>query len=175
MNRIATRQRATTLIEVILYMFLLASIIITVGGFIREIFSARNKQTAIMEVENDARYVLDMIETDLKSATSVSLPASGGVAGSTLTMAFTNNGTVTARSYTLNGTSITQSTNGGAANGITSNRVQYTNFSITHISTVAAYHVITVSFTSNFVNASGTGDKLYIKTFRSSVTLRPNP
>jgi hypothetical protein len=176
LNNMEHKQRinATTLIEVILYMFLLGAMIMTVGGFIREILSAKNKQAAVMEVENDARHVLNTLEIDLKAASTVTAPASGGTAGTTLTMTFTNNGSITSRTYTFSGTTVMQSTNGAAAVAISSNRVQYTNFAVTHVSTAAPYHVVTVYFRANFINASGVGDKTYQKAFHTSVMLRPN-
>lgn len=165
--------RATSLIEVILYMLLLSSMLLGVSGILKEIFVAKDKQEVSLSVEEDAIRVLQLIEYDLKMASSVSAPASGGTAGSTLTMTI-NPGTSFTRTYTQSGTTITRATNGGAAAVITSGRVLYSNFSVSHISTNASYHVITVSFTATALNTVNRRDMYYQKNYRTSVVLRPN-
>lgn len=172
-NRIKVKRVwATTLLEVVLYLALLSAMIIGVGGFVREILTARNKQQAVIEVENEAAVILGTLERDLKLASTVTSPSSGG-SGNTLTLTVPGTPGFT-RSYSLSSGSIQQITTPGATAILTSNRVTFSNVIFRHISTNPSYHVLTVSFTASYVNPGGRNDLSYQKTYHTSVTLRPN-
>jgi hypothetical protein len=166
------RITAMSIVEVLLYMGLLTAIIISIGGFVKQIFSVRNKQQAVIEVENESMMVMSLLERDLKEASSITTPAAGTTAA-TLTYVKTSLPAYS-RTYSLTSGALVQTTTPGAAVTLTSNRVVFSALSFNHINTVANSHVVTISFIASYSNPGGTNQFSYQKAYRNSIVLRPN-
>lgn len=170
-NKIAKKISASSLIEVLLYMALLSGMILAIGGVVREMFTARNKQQSVIEVENEAMMTLQLLKRDLKDAQSITTPAVGATAN---TLSYTRTGTPSyTRSYTLNSGSIRQTTTPGATTILTSNRVVFSNLSFRRISVSTSISIVNISFTASYSNPSGRNDLSYQRNFSTSIVLRP--
>lgn len=166
------RLQAFTLVEAILYTVLLSAIILIVGSFVNETIKSRNKQQAVITVEQEANYLLERIEADLKNAVAVSVPTAGAT-GSILTMTV-NPGVSETHTFTQSGNNLTYAVNAAPAINLNSNRAQVVTFTVKHISPSAQYHTINIDLTVKYINPGNRGDLQYQKSFRKTVNLRPN-
>lgn len=170
-NKPILKLNASSLVEVLLYMALLSGMIFAIGGVVREMFTARNKQQSVIEVENEAMMVMQLLKRDLKDAQSISVPAAGAT-GNTLT--FTRTGTPAySRSYTLSGGVLQQTTTPGSAALLTSNRVVLSNLSFRRIAVSTTLSIVNISFTASYSNPGGRNDLSYQRNYATSIVIRP--
>lgn len=168
-----SRLKATNLVEVILYVSLLSVLILSLGSFFSSIITTRNKQRAITEVETEVKYISEIIEYDVKRATSVSVPATG-TTGSTITLSINESGTPETRIYSVSGGRIMQQINASPAVALTSNKVTISSLSFVHTYTAPSFHIISISFNAAFAKSSGTADSTYSTSYRTSIEQRIN-
>lgn len=170
-NRPIFKLKASSLVEVLLYMALLSGMIFAIGGVVREMFTARNKQQSVIEVENEAMMVMQLLKRDLKDAQSITSPAVGAT-GSSLSYARTGAPAYN-RTYSLNGGVLQQLTTPGSTVLLTSNRVVFSNLSFRRVSVSASQDIINISFTASYSNPGGRNDLSYQRNFATSIVIRP--
>ncbi len=170
-NKPILKLKASSLVEVLLYMALLSGMIFAIGGVVREMFTARNKQQSVIEVENEAMMVMQLLKRDLKDAQSISAPAPGAT-GNTLTYARTGTPAYN-RSYSLNGGVLQQTTTPGSTTLLTSNRVVLSNLSFRRVAVSTTLSVVNVSFTASYSNPGGRNDLSYQRNYATSIVIRP--
>lgn len=110
-------QHGFSLLELLIYMAILAGFLMVVVNLFFMISSSSGREEARAEVQQNLRFALQQITSDIRSATAVSVPASGGEGN---TLSITVGGVVA--SYTVSG-GILQRTRGASTENITTDRV----------------------------------------------------
>lgn len=108
-NFVVSDRKAFSLLELLIYMALLAIVMVVIVGIFLSVNSGRGQNEAQAEVNSNLRFAVDKIESDLRAATSVTTPASAGASSSTLVV--NASGTVT---YCVVSSTLRRQTGGGA-------------------------------------------------------------
>lgn len=119
------RRRATSLIETIIYVAVLAGIVGVLMNFMVDFMRRQTKITAITDTEQGARFAMDKITSVIRSAKTATAPAVGA-SGSTLSV----NATDIANSpivFALSGGVITMKVGTGTATAITGTDIRVTS------------------------------------------------
>ncbi|MBI5147852.1 MAG: four helix bundle protein [Parcubacteria group bacterium] len=98
---ILNSSRGFSLLELLIYVAVLAIVTVIVSGFFLAINKGRGQVDARTEVNQNIRFALSAIERDLSAASSVTVPATTGATSSVLTLISGGN-TVTYATTTLN-------------------------------------------------------------------------
>ncbi len=80
------RKSGFSLLELIIYMGVLAAVVVVVVGISAQLGTGIGKAQAQAEVNSNLRFAIDKIESDLRSATQIVVPAASGTTTSTLTL-----------------------------------------------------------------------------------------
>ena len=130
-----------TLIEIILYMSLLAVFLITLTDIFVSILDVSTQSEATSSVEQDSRSMLSRFNLDIANADSIATPASLGTTSNNLEMI--TNGTT--YNYSLWGERLIVD-NGSETHAINSTETQITSISFQRIGNVGGKETIRIQF-----------------------------
>ena len=160
-----------TLLELILYISLLAAMLMVFSIFLGVLFRGRIKNQTITEVHQQAMQVMQLMTQTIRNAEGINFPPLGTEAQS-----LSLNVLDAAKDPTIFDVSgdIIHVTEGvGSAIPLTSSRVIASDFSFKNLSRNDISGIIQIQFTLTHVNPGGRNEYDYTKVFYGSESLRP--
>ncbi len=168
----ARAKKAFTLVETLLYIALTSIVLTTMLGFISLIFTAREREQTVVELDAEGESIMQEIVQTARNSQAINAPAIGVTAG-TLNLD-TISGTIDPTIYALTGTNITASQGGGAAVSLNSGRVVASGLSFRNVSAAGTKGSVKIQFTLTYYNPDNVPNYNYNRTFYGSATLRSN-
>ena len=160
-------RKGFTLIEMLLYLAILAVVVLALSSFIFLTYSSSIKASTISEVEQQGSQTMSIITQNIRNAASMTSPATGGLPASS----FVGTSYTGALLFAQSGNKL-QITDGAVTTDITSNRVVVSGLSFQNLSRPSTPGVVRISFTLTHINPSNRGEYIYSKTFTSTASLR---
>ena len=171
MMTVKTRQqRGFTLIEMLLYIAILAIVAVTISSFIFMVYTSRIKTSTISEVEQQGEQTMSLITQNIRNSSSITSPVAG-VSASSLTLV-EYNGTLSPTVLNQSGNVIQIKEGAGAVVALCSNRVVVSGLSFQNISNSGSHGMVRIQFTLTHINSSNRNEYTYSKTFTSTASLR---
>ncbi len=125
-------RRASSIIETMLYVALLAIIMGILMTFLVNILRREAKVATIMEVNQNARFALEKMDATIRNSKDATSPTDGGGTGSTLSLTMANPA-ISPTVFELTGGVLTMKQGADAAVPITSASVKVTNLTFTNL------------------------------------------
>lgn len=164
-------QGGFTLLELMLYITLVAGILITATSFAWTIINSRTKAFAVQEVEQNARLILETITQSAHAAQDITQPAAGA-AGATLALTM-RDPLSSPTTFTPAGTALTVSAGAGPAVALHSANVQVTSLQFSNLSDAAGTSKnVTVRVTLSHRNPDNRAEWHYERTYTTTIELR---
>ena len=170
MNTNATKNRGYTLIELLLYVVILGMLLGSVVSFFGMVTEARVKNQTVAEVDEQGTMVMDYMTQTIRNASSISAPAAGGVAASSLTLVVPT-AVLSPTIFSLSGTTLQIKEGTAAAVPLTNGKVQISGLSFKNLTRSGTSGIVQVSFTISRVNPNNRNEFSYQKTFTGSAEL----
>lgn len=159
-----------TLIELMLYVGIVATLLLGVTFFSLLLLSARVKNQTVAEVEQQGAQVMRTITQLVRNAASITTPAVGA-SGATLSLAtYDTAKNPTVLSVQSGRVRITEA--GAVAVPLTNGRVSVSGFTVQNVSRSGSPGNVRIQFTVTAVNPSGRQEYTFQKTFVGSASLR---
>lgn len=162
-----TQQHGYTLIELLLYVVIIGMLLTSVVSFMGTVTEARVKNQTIAEVNDQGAMVMSYITQTIRNASSISAPAAGGVAATSLTLVVPT-ASLSPTIFSLNGTTFQVKEGAAAAIALTSGDVEVSSLSFKNLTRSGTSGIVQVSFTLSRVNPANQNAFNYQKTFTSS-------
>jgi Tfp pilus assembly protein PilW len=164
------QNRAFTLIETVVYMAIAAVIFAMVTSLYYALESARLKETAIAEVEEQGDQALALITQDVRDAQAITAPATSTSATFLTILAYA----ATTSPTVFDAASSTLRIKEGAASpvALTNTQVIVSNLSFQNLSLSGTSGSVKIQFTISAASTTKQFDTTYSKTFYGSATLR---
>ncbi|KKU56969.1 hypothetical protein A3C34_00095 [Candidatus Amesbacteria bacterium RIFCSPHIGHO2_02_FULL_48_21] len=158
--------RAFTLIEMLIYMGLLAVFLLVLGQVFFAMLDAQLKSQTVSSVVQDGSFILNRLGYDIHRAVSVVAPATDGESSSALTLSFPDG------NYTYSAaTSVLQLTAPEGTAGLTGWDTLISAFSVTRLGNVGGKPSLRISFTLTS-RSSSLSQKPEIRNFQTTYALR---
>lgn len=166
-QKLKKSQRGFTLVELMIYMALLAILLTVLTDTFVSIVDLQLESQSTTSVERDGRFLLAKLASDVTSASAITTPASLGGSGSTMTLVI--NGV--SYTYSLSQGNLQLSNSLGTAN-LNSNETTISNLSFQRLGNSGGKHSIRITFTvtSNIVRRGEATPQT--KTFVTAAGLR---
>lgn len=164
------QQSGFTLIELLLYVVIVGTLLGGVVSFFGTVTEARVKSQTVSEVDQQGTAAIDYISQTIRNASSISAPATGGVAAASLTLVVPT-AALSPTIFSLSGTTLQVKEGAAAAIALTNSRVQVSNLSFKNLTRSGTSGIIQVSFTLSHVNPNNQNTFDYQKTFTTSAEL----
>jgi type II secretory pathway pseudopilin PulG len=158
-----------TLVETLVYLFLIGLTISSFINFNLAISAARNKNTAISEVQSNALTALNFISAKLRSAKAITLPLAGE-SGST-TVFRVSDSVVDLRLNTEDGV-LYYSEGAGNNEAITSSKVKITNLTFDNLTYGNEPGNIRIVLGLEYNNPSNSMEFTYSQDYQTDINLR---
>ena len=158
-----------TLIEILLYIAICSTLLVSVSLFVGVATSARVKTNTITEVDQQGSIVLDKIAGAIRDAAAITAP-SAGTDGDTLTLMPTGSSDQT--TFGVNNGMLQIARGAESPGALTNNRVTVDSFNVTNLSQSSENTIIQISITLSHKNTSGRNEFAYSKTFTTSAEVR---
>lgn len=157
-----TKQSGFTLVEMLIYMGLMASFLLVLTDVLVAILDVKAESTATSAVETDGRFINSRLAFDIAQATSISQPATLGASGGTLTMVVGGN----TYTYSMSGTNL-QLVNNLGTNNLNSSESQVSGLTFQRLGSVGGKDTIRVIYTLNSATTrvSGPENRTFTTTF----------
>ncbi|MFH1207739.1 MAG: hypothetical protein V1668_04000 [Patescibacteria group bacterium] len=171
MNKgITKNQVGMTLIELSIYITLVAAILVMATSFAWNIINSRTKAYAVQEVEQNGRYIIEKFSQAVRQANDITAPVIS-TSGATLTLVM-KSAPVSPTVLSLSGTQLTFKEGAGASVALNSAAVKVTNVNFSNISSTnnKSKHV-RLQFTLQTVNPGGRNEHEFKNDFDTSVEL----
>lgn len=169
MNKENQKLKGFSLIELVLYVGLLAFLLTSLGVLANTSFKTRSRQQVVIEVEQQGMAITQIISQTIRNSSSITLPAAGSSATSvTLTVP---DAAKTPTVFSLSGTTF-QMIENSTATLLTNTQVQVSDLSFKNLSAVATPGTVKFQFTLSYANSGGTPQFNYSKVFYGSASLR---
>lgn len=152
-----------TLIELIIYMGVLAILIAMLGSAFAQIVEVQTDTKATSAVDQDSRYIIAKLNYDMQASSSISAPAVGSQSA-TLQMVVNS----VQQTYTLDGGGNFQLTAGSQSANLNSVNTGISNVSFKRLGTGTATDTIQVKFTLTS-KVARSGNKTEVKTFQTTI------
>lgn len=136
------RAQGFTLIELIIYMGLLAVFMVIMTDLLSSILDVRTQSTAQSFVTSDGDYLRHRLEYDVRRATAITTPATNGTTSTTLGL--TIGGSTT--TFSVSGTDFLR-TVGGVSDILTTSDVKISSFSATRVGNGTGRDTVKVLYT----------------------------
>lgn len=159
-----------TLIELLLYVAITGILLAGLTAFFTLSLTAKIKNDSILEVDRQGTFMMDTIVKTLRTADSITAPATGAT-GSALTLVMTP-ASVNPTAFTISGTTLRIAEGAGAPIALHNSRVAVSGFTIRNLSRASTPGTVQVSFTLSTVNTTGRNEYDYQKSFVSTGSLR---
>lgn len=167
MKRHSKQASGYTLIELLLYVVIIGSLLGAVVSFFGTVTEARVKNQTVAEVNDQGTAAMDYITQTIRGATSISAPATGGVAATSLTLVVPT-GALSPTVFSLSGTTLQVKEGVDPAVALTSGDMQISNLSFKNLTRPGTSGVVQVSFTIARTNPNNRNEFDYQKTFTGS-------
>jgi type II secretory pathway pseudopilin PulG len=164
------RQSGYTLIELLLYITIVGTILLSVTGFFGVVMEARIKNKTINEVNQQGIAAMDAMTQTIRTATSITTPAAAG-SGASLTLVVPT-ASLSPTIINLSGTVLQIKEGAGAAISLTSSDVQITSITFKNLTRSGTNGIVQISFTMSYNNTTGRNEYDYQRTFVSSAEVR---
>ncbi|MBI4252913.1 type II secretion system protein [Candidatus Uhrbacteria bacterium] len=163
-------KRGFTLVELLLYVGILATLMLVTSLLLSAILQARVKSQTIAEVEQQGAQAMHVITQTLRNADGINSPGQGLGAASLSVNTYTlaNNPTL----FDLSGGIVRITEGAGQATPLTNTRVTVSSLSFQNFSRSSTPGTIRIQFIVSAVNASGSNEYDFQKTFIGSASLR---
>lgn len=163
-------QRGYTLMELLLYVVISASLLTGVSVFFGIAADARIKNQSISEVEQQGQAAITYMAQTIRNATSITAPTIGSSAG-TLTLVVPT-GSLSPTVFSVASNVLQVQEGSGAVVALTNSKVQVTSLTFTNVSRSSTVESIRISMTIKRVNSSGRNEYDYTETFNTTAALR---
>ncbi len=170
MRQPSNRLSAFTLLELLLYVGLVAIIALSASGFVGIMLQDRAKNQAIAEVEQNGMAALGIISRAIRGANGIVSPTAG-TAGASLTLTFADSA-VSPTVVNLSGPTLRMSVGAGSPVEIVNNRVAVTNLRFNNATPASSLGAIRVEYTVSAVNATGRSELNFSRRFATTASLR---
>lgn len=164
------KQKAFTLIELLLYLGLAAIMLLVVSIFLALLLQSRIKNQTVAEVEGQGAMVMNLFTQTIRNAEGINSPAAGANAASLSldAMGVSNDPTV----FDLFSAVLRVQEGAGTAVPVTSSRLTASGLNFQNLSRAGTPGTVRVQFTLTHLNPSGKNEYDYSKTFYGSASLR---
>lgn len=163
-----TKLRAFTLVELLVYMALLSVFLVVLSEIFLSVIDTQSESESLAVSQQDGRYILLRLVSDLSGATSITTPALG-TSGSSL-QATINTKTYL---YSQSGNNLTLSINGAASDQLNSYNATVSGLVFTHLGNGTGQgDTVKIQFNIISQNQRSTGPET--RNFTSTVGLRQN-
>lgn len=164
-------KKGFTLIELMIYIAIVAGILIVATSFAWNVINSRTKTFVIQEVEQNGRFIIEKISRSALGAQSITAPLVGAT-GSSLDL-IVDDAPLTTVDFILNAESIQMSNDGGPYIDLNSNNVRVTNLDFINLSSAdSRTKNIKIRFTLDHVNPENRQEWSYSDTFETTIELR---
>lgn len=163
-------QRGFSLLELLLYVGIAASMLLATSLFLSMLLESRVKNQGVSEVEQQGLQAMQLITQTIRNADAINspVPAASAAALSLNTIATGLNPTV----FDVSGGVIRITEGVGVPIALTNTHVMASAMNIQNLSLASTPGSVRVSFTLTFVNPSNRQEYAYAKTFYGSASLR---
>jgi type II secretory pathway pseudopilin PulG len=163
--------RGFTLIEVLIYITLVAGILITATSFAWNVINSRTKAFAVQEVEQNGRFIMEKIASMIREANVVSYPAAGG-SDDNLQLEMDDSGTLV-NTFRLDNEVIQLQEDVGSFIDLSSGNVLVTNLVFSNVSTPDnRTRNVKVNLTLEHINPENRQEWNYVDNFNTTIELR---
>jgi type II secretory pathway pseudopilin PulG len=164
------KTRGFTLLEILLYIGIVAILLLALSAFLRVVLEARIKNQAIAEVEGQGTAVMQIITQTLRNATALNSPTVGtsAVNLSVNTPIIGLNPTV----FDLSGGVLRVTEGANPIVNITSSQVLVTNLLFSNLSAASTKGIMQVRFDISNNSSSTNFEYKFTKTFIGSASLK---
>lgn len=168
MKRYTRARRGFTLIELILYIAIVGTILLSAVGFLSVILESRIQSQITAEVEQQGSFAVTTLADAIRNADGISTPAAGE---SDDTLEITAGGTNSVVSFSVeNGTLMENE--GGNKIALTNNRVSVSNFAIQNLAASGTPSAAHINLDVTYRNETGRSIFDFVKNFQSGATSR---
>jgi len=127
-----TNRRGFSIIETILYVAILIMIMGTMVIFLINVVHRESKVTMVLEVNQNARFAIEKINSVIRNSKDATVPTDGGGVGSTLSLTMPN-AAVSPTVFTVTNGVLTMQQGAAAAVPITSSAVKVSSLTFTNL------------------------------------------
>lgn len=160
------KKNGFTLIEIILYIGIVSFLLISIIIFLSTSLSSRIKNQTIIEVENQGKHIISIINQEIREAREIISPLPGS--GSNSLNLISNNGNNLI--INLNNSKVTLTINTNEPISLNNNLVAVSDLSFFNYSQTDNTHLIQTTFTINKLSSSTRQEYIYEKNFLSSAS-----
>ena len=164
-------RRGFTLIELLLYVGLSSLLLLIFSMFLAMLLSARVKNQAIAEVDQQGLFVMRVVTQAVRNAESVTSPAPGASAAALVLQ--TSSAPTDPTGFDLNASSSFRIAEGAAAPvPLTNARVTVSDLTFQNVTRTNAPGAVRIQFTLTHINPSNKNEYRVRKTFTTTATVR---
>lgn len=167
-NSIGQYGAGFTILELLLYIGIASTVLLSASIFLSLTLEARVKNAALSEVEGQGVFLADLMGQTVRNSTGISAP-SIGTTGSSLSVT-TVSGATSPTVFSVASGALRVTEGAGAAVSLTNSRVAVSGLSISNLSRSGTPGTVRVSFTITYNNPSGRNEFDVSKTFTFSAT-----
>lgn len=163
--------RGHTLIELLLYISLSATILMAVSTFFGVVVNVRAKHQNVTEVNDQGLAAMSYMTRVIRNSKSINSPATGSTAS---TISINTASAVTSPTiFNVNNGTLQVKEGQSSYVAITNNRIKINNLQFTNVSAANTPGSIRVTFSAARSNTSGIQEVRYIYDFEGVASLRP--
>lgn len=163
-------QRGFTLLELLLYIAIVAIIVSSFSAFLVLALRMRVKMQTIAEVEQQGKRVMQLITQTARNAVTINSPAVSATSTSASFDVVTASKDPTVFDVSSNALRIQEGTSSAVV--LTNSRVTASGLQFYNISRTSTPGIIRIQFSLSYVNPAGRDEYSYSKTFYASAALR---
>ncbi|MFA6552958.1 MAG: prepilin-type N-terminal cleavage/methylation domain-containing protein [Patescibacteria group bacterium] len=164
------RQDGMTLIELSIYIALVAAVLVMATSFAWNIINSRTKAFAVQEVEQNGRYIIEKFSQAVRQANDITAPVVSA-SGTDLTLVM-KSAPVNPTILSLSGTRLMFQQGAGASVALNSTAVDVTSLNFSNISSAnGKSKQMRLQFTLETVNPGSRNEWEYKNNFETSVEL----
>ena len=164
------KQLGFTLVEILLYIAISATLISVVSVFILTSLQSRVKNQVIAEVNSEGVFVSQMISQLIRNAETINSPSTG-TSSASLSLNV-NDAALDPAVFDLSSSRIRLIEGVSASINLTSSRIIVSNLTFQNLSRSNTPGLIKFSFTLTYINSSGRNEYDFSKTFYATASLR---
>lgn len=150
--------RGFTLVELLVYMALLAIFLIVLTDILVSILNVRTESEATSLVEQDGRFIIARLSHDINQASTINIPATTGGSGGTLEIVINSDN----HTYSLSGNKL-QLTNVLGTNNLNGSETKVTSLNFQRVGNATGKDTIRINMAieSTTVRPSGPESRIY--------------
>lgn len=164
------KQLGFTLVEILLYIAISATLISIISFFIVNSLQSRVKNQVIAEVNSEGIFVSQVISQTIRNAQTINSPAVG-ISSSSLSLNV-NDAVLNPTVFDLSSSRIRLTEGVSASINLTSSKIIVSNLTFQNLSRSNTPGLIKFAFTLTYINSSGRNEYDFSKTFYATASLR---